>query len=66
MDKLEATDSLETPQGEITTLNSTTGNITNINSAQANFSDQITIGDIVIRYDSTAKALIFETAAANA
>ena len=66
VDKLEATDSLETPQGEITTLNSTTGNITNINSAQANFSDQITIRDIVIRYDSVAKALIFETAAANA
>lgn len=66
VDKLEATDSLETPQGEITTLNSTTGNITNINSSQANFSDQITIGDIVIRYDSVAKALIFETAVANA
>ena len=66
VDKLEATDSLETPQGEITTLNSTTGNITNINSAQANFSDQITIGDIIIRYDSVAKALIFETATANA
>lgn len=66
VDKLEATDSLETPQGEITTLNSTTGNITNINSTQANFSDQITIGDITIRYDSVAKALIFETATANA
>ena len=66
VDKLGATDSLETPQGEITTLNSTTGNITNINSTQANFSDQITIGDITIRYDSVAKALIFETATANA
>lgn len=66
VDTLNATDSLETPQGEITTLNSTTGNITNINSTQANFSDQITIGDIVVRYDSVAKALIFETAAANA
>lgn len=66
VDTLEATTSLTTPKGNIDALTSETGNITNINSAQANFSDQITIRDIVIRYDSTAKALIFETAAANA
>lgn len=66
VDTLEATTSLATPKGNIDALTSETGNITNINSAQANFSDQITIGDIVIRYDSIAKALIFETAAANA
>ena len=66
VDTLEATTSLATPKGNIDALTSETGNITNINSAQANFSDQITIRDIVIRYDSTAKALIFETAAVNA
>lgn len=66
VDTLNATTSLATPKGNIDELTSETGNITNINSAQANFSDQITIRDIVIRYDSTAKALIFETAAANA
>lgn len=66
VDTLEATTSLTTPKGNIDALTSVIGNITNINSTQANFSDQITIRDIVIRYDSTAKALIFETAAANA
>ena len=61
VDTLNAT-SLTTSLGEVTTLNSTTGNITTINSDQANFTNQIKIKDLVIRYDSTAKALIFETA----
>ena len=66
VDTLNATASLATPQGEITTLTSTTGNISTINSDQANFTNQIKIKDLIIRYDSVAKALIFETAAANA
>ena len=61
-DTLSATTSLTTPLGDVITLNSTTGNITTINSDQANFTNQIKIKDLVIRYDSTAKALIFETA----
>ena len=64
VDTLNATTSLTTPKGNIDVLISETGNITNINSTQAAFSDQITISDIVIRYDSLAKALIFETAGA--
>ena len=62
VDTLNATTSLTTPLGNVTTLNSTTGNITTINSDQANFTNQIKIKDLVIRYDSAAKALIFETA----
>lgn len=65
VDTLNATTSLTTPAGNIDALTSVTGNITNINSTRATFSDQITISDIVIRYDSLAKALIFETATAN-
>ena len=61
VDTLNAT-SLTTSLGEVTTLTSTTGNITTVNSDQANFTNQIKIKDLVIRYDSTAKALIFETA----
>lgn len=62
VDTLNATTSLTTPLGNVTTLNSTTGNITTVNSDQANFTNQIKIKDLVIRYDSAAKALIFETA----
>lgn len=61
-DTLSATTSLTTPLGNVTTLNSTTGNITTVNSDQANFTNQIKIKDLIIRYDSVAKALIFETA----
>ena len=61
-DTLSATTSLTTPLGDIDTLKSTTGNITTINSDQANFTNQIKIKDLVIRYDGVAKALIFETA----
>ena len=61
-DTLSATTSLTTPLGNVTTLNSTTGNITTVNSDQANFANQIKIKDLIIRYDSVAKALIFETA----
>ena len=61
-DTLSATTSLTTPLGDVITLNSTTGNITTVNSDQANFTNQIKIKDLVIRYDSVAKALIFETA----
>ena len=64
VDTLSATTSLTTPSGNVATLNSTTGNITTVNSAQANFTNQIKIKDLVIRYDSMAKALIFETAGA--
>ena len=64
VDTLNATASLTTPSGNITTLKSTTGNITTVNSDQANFTNQIKIKDLVIRYDSVAKALIFETAGA--
>ena len=64
VDTLNATSSLTTPLGNITTLKSTTGNITTVNSDQANFTNQIKIKDLVIRYDSVAKALIFETAGA--
>lgn len=64
VDTLNATTSLTTPEGNITTLKSTTGNITTVNSNQANFTNQIKIKDLVIRYDSVAKALIFETAGA--
>ena len=64
VDTLNATASLETPLGNVDTLNSTTGNINTINSDQANFTNQIKIKDLVIRYDSVAKALIFETAGA--
>lgn len=64
VDTLNATASLETPLGNVDTLNSTIGNITTINSDQANFTNQIKIKDLVIRYDSVAKALIFETAGA--
>ena len=64
VDTLNATASLTTPSGNITTLKSTTGNITTVNSDQANFANQIKIKDLVIRYDSVAKALIFETAGA--
>ncbi len=63
-DTLEAVTSLTTPVGNIDELNSTTGNITTVNSDQANFTNQIKIKDLVIRYDSVAKALIFETAGA--
>ena len=63
-DTLEAATSLTTPVGNIDELNSTTGNITTVNSDQANFTNQIKIKDLVIRYDSVAKALIFETAGA--
>ena len=63
-DTLSATTSLTTPLGNVTTLNSTTGNITTVNSNQANFADQIKIGEIIVRYDTVAKALIFETAEA--
>ena len=62
VDTLNATTSLTTPSGEVTTLKSTTGNITTVNSDQANFTNQIKIKDLIIRYDSVAKALIFETA----
>lgn len=65
VDTLDVTASLTAPAGNINALTSETGNITNINSTQATFSSQITISDIVIRYDSLAKALIFETATAN-
>ena len=65
-DTLEAATSLTTPVGNIDELNSTVGNITTVNSDQANFTNQIKIKDLIIRYDSVAKALIFETAAANA
>lgn len=61
VDALDATISLTTPQGNITELNSTTGNITTVNSDQANFTNHIKIKDLIIRYDSVAKALIFET-----
>lgn len=64
VDTLNATTSLTTPEGNITILKSTTGNITTVNSDQANFANQIKIKDLVIRYDSVAKALIFETAGA--
>lgn len=64
VDTLNATASLTTPSGNITTLKSTTGNITTVNSDQANFTNQIKIKDLVIRYDSVAKALIFETVGA--
>ena len=63
-DTLSVTASLETPLGNVDTLNSTIGNITTINSDQANFTNQIKIKDLVIRYDGVAKALIFETAGA--
>ena len=62
VDTLNATTSLTAPLGNVTTLNSTTGNITTVNSNQANFTDQIKIGEIIVRYDTVAKALIFETA----
>ncbi len=61
VDTLNATTSLTTPLGNITTLNSTTGNITTVNSDQANFANRIKIGDVVVRYDVVAKAIIFET-----
>ena len=61
VDTLEATTSLTTPLGNITTLKSTTGNITTVNSDQANFTNRIKIGDVVVRYDAVAKAIIFET-----
>lgn len=61
VDTLNATTSLATPSGNITTLKSTTGNITTINSDQANFTNRIKIGDVVVRYDAVAKAIIFET-----
>ena len=64
VDTLNATASLETPLGNVDTLKSTIGNITTVNSDQANFTNQIKIKDLVIRYDSVAKALIFETAGA--
>ena len=60
-DTLEATTSLTTPEGNIDELTSTTGNITTINSDQANFTNRIKIGDVVVRYDAVAKAIIFET-----
>ena len=62
VDTLNATTSLTTPVGNIDELTSTTGNITTVNSDQANFTNQIKIKDLIIRYDSVAKALIFETA----
>lgn len=61
VDTLNATTSLETPLGNVDTLNSTTGNITTVNSDQANFTNRIKIGDVVVRYDVVAKAIIFET-----
>ena len=61
VDTLNATTSLTAPQGEIITLKSTTGNITTVNSDQANFTNRIKIGDVVVRYDAVAKAIIFET-----
>lgn len=61
VDTLNATSSLTTPLGNITTLKSTTGNITTVNSDQANFTNRIKIGDVVVRYDTVAKAVIFET-----
>ena len=61
VDTLDATTSLMTPYGNITKLDSTTGNIATVNSDQANFANQIKINDLIIRYDSVAKALIFET-----
>ena len=61
VDTLNATASLTTPSGNITTLKSTTGNITTVNSDQANFTNRIKIGDVVVRYDVVAKAIIFET-----
>ena len=61
VDTLNATSSLTTPLGNITTLKSTTGNITTVNSDQANFTNRIKIGDVVVRYDAVAKAIIFET-----
>ena len=60
-DTLNATTSLTTPEGNIDELTSTTGNITTINSDQANFTNRIKIGDVVVRYDAVAKAIIFET-----
>lgn len=62
VDTLNATTSLTTPEGNVTILKSTTGNITTVNSDQANFTNQIKIKNLIIRYDSVAKALIFETA----
>ena len=62
VDTLNATTNLTTPAGNVDELTSTTGNITTINSDQANFTNQIKIKDLIIRYDSVAKALIFETA----
>ena len=61
VDTLNATTSLTTPAGNIDELTSTTGNITTINSDQANFTNRIKIGDVVVRYDVVAKAIIFET-----
>lgn len=61
VDTLNATSSLTTPLGNITTLKSTIGNITTVNSDQANFTNRIKIGDVVVRYDTVAKAIIFET-----
>ena len=61
VDTLNATTSLTTPKGNIDELKSTTGNITTINSDQANFTNRIKIGDVVVRYDAVAKAIIFET-----
>ena len=61
VDTLTAATSLTTPLGNIPTLNSSTGNITTVNSDQANFVNQIKIGEITVRYDTVAKALIFET-----
>lgn len=61
VDTLNATTSLTTPEGNIDELTSTTGNITTVNSDQANFTNRIKIGDVVVRYDAVAKAIIFET-----
>ena len=61
VDTLNATSSLTTPEGNIDELTSTTGNITTVNSDQANFTNRIKIGDVVVRYDAVAKAIIFET-----
>ena len=61
VDTLNATTSLTTPEGNIDELISTTGNITTVNSDQANFTNRIKIGDVVVRYDAVAKAIIFET-----
>lgn len=57
---VKAGGTLTAPEGNIAKLTSDEGSIDGLTSIRADFTDHIKIGNIILRYDNTSKALLFE------